>query len=149
MIDTTELYILIVVEVALTWIKSHRDVWKENFCANYLTKFIMILNRIPYAIDTCWSDELHTHFISPNQYSRERTQLRWIHQENFNIGLHSDIFRLISFILGVIIETTKLIVLFENSLNNFDLHSRLQLCEKAESSALIFLQISVWMKYGM
>ena len=40
MIDTTDLYILILVSVTLSLILGHRHImWKQNFCTNYLQKF--------------------------------------------------------------------------------------------------------------
>ena len=38
-------------------------------CTNYLTKFVINLNWIWFTIETCWCDQLHTHFILSIQYS--------------------------------------------------------------------------------
>ena len=54
----------------------------------------------------------HTHFILSSQYSEARTLLVLFHQEkNFDVGLHSDIYRLISFNFGIIVVTTELYIL--------------------------------------
>ena len=44
--DTTELYILILVKVILTFIQGHMSVRKKNFCANGLTKTLINLYEI-------------------------------------------------------------------------------------------------------
>ena len=61
MIDTTEFYILILVQVILTVIQSHRDARSKTFRANHLTKFAVKLNGIWYAVEICWSDESDAH----------------------------------------------------------------------------------------
>ena len=55
----------------------------------------------------------------------------------------SDIYGQISFKLGVIIEPLNCIVWCnDSSVDDFDLHSRSQLYENAETCVLFFLQIS-------
>ena len=39
--------------LTLTLIQGHRNVKKQNFCANYLTKFSIDVNGILYTIETC------------------------------------------------------------------------------------------------
>ena len=39
----------------------------------------------------------HLHVVLSDQCSRERIELKWFCQANFNVGLHADICRLISF----------------------------------------------------
>ena len=58
-----------------------------------------------------------------------------------NVGFHSDIYRPLSFKFGI----------FDTGFFDRDLHRGSNLYEKAETSALIFWQISrsVWMKFGM
>ena len=51
--DNCGLYILILVEAALTLKQSHRCTRYKNFCANYLTKFLSDLNVICHAVRTC------------------------------------------------------------------------------------------------
>ena len=91
------------------------------------------------AFETFWSHEPYTHFIMSEQFSRERTLLRWFHL-NFTVGLHSDIYRPISFKLGMTIETFKL----SNFALSWDvcLHSGWQLHEKSKTCAGIVLEIS-------
>ena len=47
----------------------------KNFCSNYLTNFSINLDGIWYAVETCWADESHSHFILLDQYSRETSLL--------------------------------------------------------------------------
>ena len=67
--------------------------------------------------------------------------------KKFHIDLYSDIYRLICF--NLLIETVTLH--FNYSLDDHDLHSRSQLCEKSAISVPIFLQNSqsIWMKFSL
>ena len=47
-----------------------------------------------------------TQFIFFIQYSRERTLLIWSSEKNLNVGLYSDIYRLISFKFSVMTKIT-------------------------------------------
>ena len=106
MIDTTEFY-------SLTQVcdLDHESRWKGCkkryiFCAYDLTKFQMDFAEIGYAVDTCWSDEPPTPFISSSQYSKEITQLIGFHVRKKNkLGLHLDIYKPISIKLALMIET--------------------------------------------
>ena len=63
MVGTVELYILILVLVALTLILGHRGVKRQSFHASYFTKFIIDTDGIRDAFMTCLSDELHACFF--------------------------------------------------------------------------------------
>ena len=87
---------------------------RKNFCASYLTKFSIGLSGIWYSVETCWSDEPHTHhpcFISSILYWRERTLPMWFCGKNVHIVWYSDIYVPISLKFGIIIETTNLHIL--------------------------------------
>ena len=79
--------------------------------ANYGIKFWLDLNGIWYTVETCWSNEPHSDLILSSQYSIERSLLLWFCKRKFDVGLYSDIYRVISFKLGVVMETTKLCIL--------------------------------------
>ena len=86
----------------------------KNMCASYLTKLLIDLNGIWYIIETFWCDEPHFHCIMPSQYSRERTLLIWLHEKKnkqLNNGLYSDVYRLVSFKLSLMIKTAMLYIL--------------------------------------
>ena len=108
------------------WFKVTDMRESENVCTNYLTKFWQNLGGIWCAVETCRIDEPRAHFISSDQCSVERTLLRWFSlrkkekkvkknketirnkkQTNFNSGLQSDIYWPASFILGLMISTSK------------------------------------------
>ena len=72
MIDINELNILILVQLTLTLNQDLRSARSKSVWANYLTKFTIKLDRIWYAVETCWCDQPHSHFISSVQYSRDR-----------------------------------------------------------------------------
>ena len=63
MIDTIVLYILIPVKLILILIQGQRSVRKQLLLCQYLTKFSIDLNGIWSTDETCWCDELHTHFV--------------------------------------------------------------------------------------
>ena len=75
MIDTTELYILILNYVTLTVIQGHEDAREENCCANYLPKLSMDLDGIWLAVEICWSVNLIL-VLSGLICSRKRIQCR-------------------------------------------------------------------------
>ena len=64
------LCLLILVWVFLTLIPGHRVQESKIFCANYVTRFSIDLNKIWFVIETCWPDGPHTLFYSI--YSEER-----------------------------------------------------------------------------
>ena len=57
------------------------------------------------------------------------------------IGLYSDIYRLISFKLGMMIETTELYILISVCLDDLDLHLKSEVCEKSKPFVSILSQI--------
>ena len=63
-----------------------------------------------------------------------------IELKKINIDLYSDIYRQISFKLGMMIENTKRYIYYI-SLDDLDLHLRSQLYEKLNTSGSIFSQI--------
>ena len=64
MIDTIKGYILILVKVTST-IQGHRNVRKQKFCCNYLTKFSVDLDGIGYTVETCWLHGPHGYLSCP------------------------------------------------------------------------------------
>ena len=113
MIDTIELYILILVSVTLILRRTDLD----GMC---------------YAVETCClSDKAHTYFIlSIFQDSENPTDAIWSGRggggggELKRVGLHLDSYGPISFKLGMVIAHR-----FNTGLNDFDFHSRLQIYE--------------------
>ena len=95
----------------LPWFKVTGVQESKIFCTNYLTKLSIDLNGIWHTFNTCWYHEPHTHFMSSSQYSRERTLLTWFHKKRCSIALYSDIYKPISFKLGMTVETTKRYIL--------------------------------------
>ena len=98
MLDTTEMYILILAYLTMTRIQDLREAKRQKFCTNYQT-FSMDMDGIWYAVETCCSNEPLTHLISSDQYSRDF------------LGLHLDVNQLTSFKLNMNIDTTKLYIL--------------------------------------
>ena len=74
--DTSELNILILVSITLNLIQGHKGARYKHFSISYPTKFS------DYTVEICWFDEHHTHFISSDQQSREKNQLRWFCRTN-------------------------------------------------------------------
>ena len=65
MIESTKLHMLELVLVTLTLIQDHRLQGSKKFCASYIfTKFLVYFNGNCWAVQTCQSDGLDTHFIS-------------------------------------------------------------------------------------
>ena len=94
-IDTTEFYILIQVSITFMLLQGHGMQERKNICANCLPNLSVVWDGILHTVETSWSDDPYIGFISPDQYSKERSQLRWFH-EICSIGLHLDIYRSIS-----------------------------------------------------
>ena len=91
---------------------------RKNFWAKYLVKLSMHLDRIWYAVETCWFDEPPPHFISSNQYSKDRTLLLEFCERkkkltgeclglliSFKLGMRIDIAQLLCLIPGGIFFT--------------------------------------------
>ena len=66
----------------------------------------VISHSFRYTFETCWSNEPQAHFFLSIQFSRERLLIWFCMKKNLNIGLYSDIYRSLSFKLGMKIETT-------------------------------------------
>ena len=130
----------------------------KNFCNNYLTNFGINLNVISFAVDNCCSDESHvlllfySHPINSQDIKIENS-VRWSQGGggwggggdlvHINFGhLQADVFH--SWFDDSHYYTAYLNTCFDN----FELHSKSQLYEKAKDSALTFLQIShsIWVK---
>ena len=62
-VDSIELYILILVSVTLTLIQGHSDAWSKTFYTSYITKFSTDLDGIWYTFETCCSVKLHAYLI--------------------------------------------------------------------------------------
>ena len=65
--DTTKVYILILVYLNFNGRPQGCEKKKPTSSAIYCTKLQMDLDGIWYAVEACWSDEHHTHFILSNQ----------------------------------------------------------------------------------
>ena len=104
MIDTIELYMLILVVVTLTSIQGRRNT--VDLDGSWCT------------VETFWYDEPHTHFISSIQFSRGvgDTLLMWFREKTTTTTTYkqkttlADIYTPTSFKLGMMIETTKLYI---------------------------------------
>ena len=83
----------------------------------YTNQFWFKLGMTIGTVETCWCAEPHTHFITSILYSRGRTLLIWfllfffLIVFKFSISLHLDIYKEISFKLGLMIQTIKLYIL--------------------------------------
>ena len=107
MIDTIRLYICMQVCWTLTLILSSHDTTKQKTSVPVISQ--MGLGGIWHAVGTCWSNESHTHFTPFDRRSRERIALRWSHlKKKKKGGLRSDIYRLISLTIDMMVDTTKL-----------------------------------------
>ena len=51
---------------------------RKNLCVNYLSTFEMDLNGIWHAVETCWYDQSHTHFITSDQSSNQLIKLKLV-----------------------------------------------------------------------
>ena len=69
----------------------------------FLTKVLVNLDGIWYTVKACWCDKRHTHLSSPFSI-RERTLLMRFCDINFNIDMDSDIYRMISFKFGMMMD---------------------------------------------
>ena len=76
----------------------------RKFCAKYLKKFSTVLDGIWQAVERS-PDEPHIHFILSDQYSRDRSLLTWFWPKSHDPGSHSDVYKPISFQLGMMIDT--------------------------------------------
>ena len=93
-------------------LQGHRDARKQKFLYQLSQNVYNQLNGSWYAIENCWFDKPHIHFILSILYSRERTQLIWFcFKKKQNFGLQSNSYRSISFKFGMIIGTAKLCIL--------------------------------------
>ena len=84
MIDLTELYLLTWPHLMVTGV-----IESKNIFTNYITRVSVNLDGIWYAVETCWSYEPHTHFMSSDCHSLERTLCMCFCQKNFSVGLCS------------------------------------------------------------
>ena len=110
-----------------------------NFSANYLPGLWMDLDEIWHAFEMCWSDQFHITLILADQYTRESIQSRFLVKNNFfNIGIHSNIYWIVSFKLGETTDTTKLYT----DLHFVDVSLRLghQSCDSAWHSLILHFQ---------
>ena len=107
MMDTTKLYIFgvsqndldLVLRPGMQEIKTSGPILARSLQVN--------LKKFGNAVQTCWFDEPHIYFISSDQYSRKRTLFRWFCTGIYDVGVDSDIYRLI-FKLDVMIDTMEL-----------------------------------------
>ena len=74
--DIAKLYNLMLVQMTLTLIHGHRDAKKNKLLQQLSSKCLIHWDGIWSIVETCWSNEAHTHFITSHQYSKERTLLR-------------------------------------------------------------------------
>ena len=87
MIDSTELYTLILVWVTLALIQGHKLRESKKFFTRGITEFSVYLDEIWYAVKTWWYDKQNAHFFLAKQYPREKTHFMQIHyKQNFNIA---------------------------------------------------------------
>ena len=108
-IDMTELSILILVYVTLSLIQSHKHTRKKNFCAKCLTKFTVNLDGIWSSFGTCLSYDFHLSFYLVQSVVKGKNAA-WLIFEGkkiINITLHSDIYRVISYTLGMKTDVTE------------------------------------------
>ena len=125
MMDSMELYILILIYLASTSFKAARVQESKNFCKTYLTTFSIDLDGIGQTTETCWCDELHAHLSCLISGQGRETYLcdclkkelyRWL------VLRYNQ--------LGMIIETIKLCILKSVWMIA---HSRSHLCEKSKT----------------
>ena len=93
-LDDIEPFIFILVLVTMTDLRSQVCGGRKNFRPTYLKKFLVDLDGMWCTVEVYWSHESHTHLISSNQYSRERTLLMQFCPPPslfpLDIGLHLD-----------------------------------------------------------
>ena len=70
--------------------------------------FYWNMDGIWYAVETCWSDEPHAILSQLISFHGREPNFGGSIKNNFNVGLHSDIYRLISVKLGLMMDTTLL-----------------------------------------
>ena len=63
MIDTTKLYILMLLCMILTLIQGHWDVRKRKLRANYPTKLLMDFDGVWHAVETFWYNKSNNQFL--------------------------------------------------------------------------------------
>ena len=107
------------------WFKVTGVRENKNFCINYLPQFSIELDGITFSWDflvwwTTYSFSL-VHLV----FKGENPTCYFL-LENFNVGLYSDIYRPISFKLGMVIAITSSTFWY---LDDLDLYSRSQLCQ--------------------
>ena len=78
---------------------------KQILCSNYLTKFAVDLDGCWYSVETCWCSVSFIHAILKGD---NHAYVMSSKRKKNNVGLYSDIYRLISFRLVMMIKTTKL-----------------------------------------
>ena len=122
MIDAIVLFSLIQFWLTLTLIQSHRSVkTQENIWANILIKVLISLDGIWYTVEALWCDKLIVILSHPSDIQGKKN-CPYVTKIKFNINLYSNIFRPISFKLGMKLKTTKLC--FNISFDSIDLQSR-------------------------
>ena len=63
MIKTTQLYILVSVWMALTFIQGHSCMRNKNFGVHFLANLNIDLDKIQYVATTCWFVEADAKFL--------------------------------------------------------------------------------------
>ena len=98
MIDSTELYILKLVQVTLTLIQGHRDVRKQKLLGLLSHK---ALNGFRRRLMRCWDLLVwwssYLVYLVWSIFKADNTSW-WFCLQKFNIGLHLDIYKPISFL---------------------------------------------------
>ena len=122
-----------------------------EFCI--LLRLVGVMNLILiYLVHLVFKRENRLTPVSISSYNIPFSHLSWclyvILLKTLTLVGTSDIYRLISFKHGLMIETAKLDLHFDVSLDDPDLHTRSQLYDKSQTSVSIYTE-SVWMKLRM
>ena len=70
-IDTVELYILIIVYLTMNLIQGHRSARKPKTAVPVISQFLIDVDGIWCTVETCWCNKFHTHLITSILYSKE------------------------------------------------------------------------------
>ena len=127
MINATELYIFMLFSMSLTLIRNSRGMRKQKFLNQLSVKVLNQLWLNLDAVETWAYCILYFHFMSSDQFSREKSLLNdFVKQkktkEKFDAGLRSDVYRLISFQLGLMIDSSELYCLIPVWLTSIHSH---------------------------
>ena len=117
--------------------------YSKSFCTNYFWKLQVDLNAIYSAVNALWSDELHTDFITIDQYAKERSLHWWCGRHYF--GMHLGMYWSISFKLD---DGRHWTLHIKTRLNDLNLHARSLKLRKQELCSFS-VKFSIWFGWNL